>query len=505
MVRSVDLLQTEKNVKKAAPRAVEAVEAAAPAVPIPTEDGTAHPVLVMTPDLSTLRLIGNLLREVGCVAELASDAAEAVVKIRERHPVLVVADVSPTWTEAVVVRRVLRDTTPIRPLPFIVLASRVQFRELFGATPQEHEWAVERPLNPDAFRAAVHAALSKGGVGGCGGEASRGGAGRQVETAPDSEEPLGIDDDGVRTFGEDGNGEPVTYGQAVEAVRAAIRAPDSGEHRLMTDAQGAAKSVAESLTRGERILVHVFDRNQPFDLANHCANVSVLCVKIGQGLSYSSEELEKLAFVGLVHDLGMCRIPTELLMKEGTLDSNEAELIKTHPDHGKEIICSFGEEFEWVSDIVRQEHERENGTGYPLGIVGTEIHEFAKIIAVADIFEAFSHPRAFRKTFVSNEALQKVIDMRGKFCSARIIKALMNQITMFPLGSYVQLNTGEIGTVVGVNRTNVLSPSVRIVYGSDGARLSRPRVVSLNDTPSIFVVRPLAEEDLPDATTTPAR
>ena len=435
MVRAVDLLQTEKSVKESVGSVDDVVAPATSAAALPGHDGRAHPVLVLTPDLSTLRLIGNLLREVGCVAELASDAAEAVVKIRERQPVLIVADVSPTWTEAVVVRRVLSDTTSVRPLPFIVLASRVQFREFFGAPPQAHEWAVERPLNADAFRAAVYAALSKGGFDRPAGddEVSRS-AFRHAEAVSETGPPPLARDD-VSSFREDGDDESGTYGAAVEAIRALMRTPDSGEHRLAAEAQSAAEAIAESVSRSDSILLHVFDRNQPFDLARHCGNVAVLCVKIGQGLSYSPDELKKLAFVGLVHDIGMCRIPTELLMKEGTLDRDEAELIKTHPDHGKAIICSFGEELTWAGDIVRQEHERENGTGYPLGIVGTEIHEFAKIIAVADIFEAFSHPRAFRKTFVSNEALQKVIDMRGKFCSARIIKALMNQITMFPLGS----------------------------------------------------------------------
>lgn len=495
------------------------------------DDLEARSVLVLTPDAEIAETLCDALRCEGHHAEVVTDAGDAAMRIRQRRAKGIVGDVLPEWGESIVLRRVLARTAALERMPFIALTSIPEFRDAFDDEPGPHEWAVAKPVSLISFRAAIRAAFP----GASEPRAEPAGDARNVRDVAARERSMSVDvpsppgpravqempempspagsedgqdvpssaapsegsDETAATSTKDRQGDERVYERALEAVGALFDSPDSLDTGLMREAQRSAEAIVADLALSDDVLVHVLDRGQAFSLTNHSVNVCALCAKIGEGLGYSPSDRHKLAFVGLVHDLGMCRMPRELLLKEGTLDQEEAELIKTHPDHTKEIVLSFGEEFRWAADIVYQEHERENGTGYPQGLAGSAIHDSAKAIAVADIFEAFSHPRSFRKTFVSNEALHKVIEMRGRFCSARIIKALMDQITMFPLGTFVELNTGEVGTVVGVSRRNVLSPAVRIEYGVGGVRLSQPRVVNLENTPTTFVLRPLAVEDLP--------
>ena len=116
---------------------------------------------------------------------------------------------------------------------------------------------------------------------------------------------------------------------------------------------------------------------------------------------------------------------------------------------------------------------------------------------MADIYEAFSHPRTFRKTFIAYEALQKVIELRGEFFPPKIIKALMNEISIFPLGSYVQLNTGEIGRVVSTNADQLLRPVLLLLYNHDGTRKRQPVRADLTESPLLYVAKPIYDEELP--------
>lgn len=453
-------------------------------------------VLVVTPNATQERSIRETLQNMGLGVAVGYDATEAVVLVRQESPHVIVLDTAPGWPDPIVLRRVLRSNREAAAVPLVVLASRVQFRELFGSTPGSGEWTVSKPVIPGLLAEAVQAALAVTPVGdGASVEASLPNSG--TPPAPEAaREPVEVQ---ASRLAERTPDDEVVYGRAEAAVQAVLDDPDSDDKGLMQAVHGAAAALVDALRQRDGILFHAMNRNQPFGLASHSVNVAALSVKIGQGLKLSVDDLRKLAFVGLIHDLGMARVPQDLLNKEGTLNPAETLLIKTHPEHTQSVIESFGQEFKWAADIAYQEHERENGTGYPQGLEGGDIHQFAKVIAVADIFEAFSHPRTFRKTFVSNEALQKVIEMRGKFCSPPIIKALMTQLTMFPLGSYVQLNTGEIGSVVGISQRNMLSPSVSILYDSKGVRLEQERVTNLDEQPMLFVLKPLSDEDLPDA------
>ena len=115
------------------------------------------------------------------------------------------------------------------------------------------------------------------------------------------------------------------------------------------------------------------------------------------------------------------------------------------------------------------------------------------------MYEACTHSRTYRKTFIPYEAMQELIKMRGNQFHPRYIKALMNALTVYPIGSYVQLNTGEIGRVQTTNRKNLMRPQVGLIWNAGGQRFASTKVVDLAESTFLFVSKPLYEEQLPQS------
>jgi len=265
----------------------------------------------------------------------------------------------------------------------------------------------------------------------------------------------------------------------------------------LAELQKKAAPLVESMKGSETMVALALGPRQANDLAAHHVNVAILGLAIARELELPQPTLERFAFLGLVHDLGMAKIPTSLLYAPRRLSRDEFRLITEHPGYTREILRRAGAEYHDIADIAYQEHERETGQGYPRGLRGEQIDELAKIVGVADVHEACTHARTYRKTFIPYEALQELIEMRGDHFNPRYIKALMHALTVYPLGSYVQLNTGEIGRVRATNRKNLMRPTVELLWNARSERLGSPKAVDLAESPFLFVSKPLHEEQLP--------
>jgi HD-GYP domain-containing protein (c-di-GMP phosphodiesterase class II) len=285
--------------------------------------------------------------------------------------------------------------------------------------------------------------------------------------------------------------ESCRYVEGVLADAAAGRKPKVAEARIL------AERIHTSLLQSNRLLLMALEPYERFELPLHCANVALLAGKITMGLGWGVNGVLRAIQAGLLHDIGMARLPERLLLKAGKLSDDEWELVRQHPDHGAEIIGRLGEGYEWLRLAVAQEHERMNGQGYPAGLSGEEIDGLARVIAVADVFEAFSHPRTYRSLFTSYEALEQVVGLRDESLSGDVVAALVDEISAFPLDSFVMLSTGEIGRVVNTNPTNLMRPVVQTVWDPMWEPVDEPRTLDLAEVTAVSVTRPLHETELP--------
>ncbi len=255
-----------------------------------------------------------------------------------------------------------------------------------------------------------------------------------------------------------------------------------------------ATGIAEALKRSDQLLVQAMSGPAGPPLITNLVNVGIVATKVGAGLGYHGKELERLTFAGLLHDIGLFAVPQSVISKSSRLTHDERMLIEQHPDLGYEAIRKAGPKYDWLAQVVRQAHERWNGQGYPNKLKGRQISEFAQIIGVVDVFDALVSPRDYRRRFFPHEAVRELMVAERTAFPREVIKALVEQLSAYPLGTSVRLTTGEVGTVKHVNTSYPLRPVVWIE--GDPVRGQEPRQLDLSLTPLVSIVQTLAPPDV---------
>jgi putative nucleotidyltransferase with HDIG domain len=197
---------------------------------------------------------------------------------------------------------------------------------------------------------------------------------------------------------------------------------------------------------------------------SHCINVSLYSMLIGKWLELPESQIKLLMNAGILHDVGKSKIPINILNKKGALTREEFEVIKMHPLFGFEIIKDSKGINKKVKDAVLMHHEKENGTGYPFGIKSVSISSFAKIISIADAFDALTSERVYKKRmtpFDTFREFERIGIGEGHYDPVILLKFIQN-ISQYYVGSRVMLSTGQLGEIVYVPPHNISNPVVRV-------------------------------------------
>lgn len=208
----------------------------------------------------------------------------------------------------------------------------------------------------------------------------------------------------------------------------------------------------------------------------HSINVALIANILGQWLRFSEEDVKILTVAGLLHDVGKSKIPESILSKPGKLSSAEFEIIKNHPIYGHNLLKNRGLDMR-ITNATLQHHERCDGSGYPNGLKAHEIDNFAKIIAIADVYDAMTASRDFR----SSTCPFKVVAIfeqegLGKY-DTHYIMTFLERIVLTYMHNNVRLNDGRIGEVVMINKLTLSRPIVKI--GEDFVDLSTEKSLTI--------------------------
>jgi len=285
------------------------------------------------------------------------------------------------------------------------------------------------------------------------------------------------------------------YQTARQEVARIVAAVSSGKPCELGPLQTAVGGLLESLAGGDELLALVLELGEThLDLPTHLVNVAILAIKIGQGIGYGQEDLQRLALAACLHDVGMTSVPRRILEKPGTLAPEELALIRQHPEQGFRMLQALGPELERVAIVALHHHEREDGSGYPQGLKGDQIHEYAKIVGVADAYEALTHARPYQKMRVPIDAVKEIVTTNRHMFPTPILKGLIQGLSTFPVGSLVRLNSKEIVRVVATNPAFPMRPVVEIVAGPKGERLASPRRVDLAQNSLVYITDSVARD-----------
>ncbi len=227
-------------------------------------------------------------------------------------------------------------------------------------------------------------------------------------------------------------------------------------------------------------------------LAFHQARVAVLSIRIGMTIGYDRPRLVQLGMAAALIDIGLWQLPPGVLRRLGSLSTDEQAHYQAHPRWAAERLRRWGPPSESIVETVLQHHEREQGQGFPQGLDGAAVGADAKIVGLADVYVGLTAPPSPRPGLRPHEAIREIVRGKHEAFPSVLIKALLSEITVFPPGTTVRLNTGETGSVIAVNRNHPLRPRVEIVDGKTGP-LATPKTVDLSETPFLYITGPVSE------------
>jgi putative nucleotidyltransferase with HDIG domain len=214
--------------------------------------------------------------------------------------------------------------------------------------------------------------------------------------------------------------------------------------------------------------------------AEHSLRVCILALSMGRHLGMAEEELQVLGIGGILHDIGKMRIPLDILNKPGELSAKEAEIVKKHVPLGVDILERTAGIPEAAIDVARSHHERFDGTGYIHGRKGDQISEFGLIGGIVDYYDAVTSDRAYHKGMSAHSALKIMYELRNKAFHGGLIEEFIRCMGIYPIGSVVEMNTGEVGVVVTMNRVRRLRPRVVMILKASNNPYPRPHTVDLS-------------------------
>jgi putative nucleotidyltransferase with HDIG domain len=202
----------------------------------------------------------------------------------------------------------------------------------------------------------------------------------------------------------------------------------------------------------------------------HSVNVATLSLLIGRQIGFDEAATAALAEAALLHDIGKTRIPLEILKKPSALDKRERRLMEAHTTYGAEILVDVDGLRPLTPTVALEHHRGVDGTGYPDLGDGTVPHLLSQVVAVADIYEAMTGARTYQDPAMPEQACLVLARLAGTKLNTALVKAFVNAVSFFPLGSVVRTDLEEIGVVVRTNPAEPLHPVIALI-GAGQARL----------------------------------
>ncbi len=227
----------------------------------------------------------------------------------------------------------------------------------------------------------------------------------------------------------------------------------------------------------------------------HGVNTTVLSVITGIAMGYDTKKLGQLACGALFHDIGTIMLPPELMKKQAPLSAEENEQIMKHPELGFNILRKKEGVSLMSAHVALQHHEKYDGTGYPRGLAGDDISEFARIVAIAAIYDNLVSIGVEAKRVLPHQAIEHLTLYSDKWFDAQILQVFIRTIAVFPLGTVVLLNSGETALVTKVNKKYPTRPVVRVFKNKGGRRVNPPFEIDLAKNQAYFVQNIIIDDE----------
>lgn len=272
--------------------------------------------------------------------------------------------------------------------------------------------------------------------------------------------------------------------EAVKNVKKMLQDAAVGKSFDTEPARQQVNDMVKSIFRNKDALISL-TRLKSFDEYTfmHSVNVTVLSIALARELKFPKEQIDLIGLGGMLHDIGKVKVPEKILNKPGKLTPEERLEIQKHTTFGYNLL-KVRQDIPEISMLIAYEHhERADGTGYPCGKKLSELQQGSLISNVTDVYDALTSARVYKPGMPPPYALSFIkARAETEFCSEYVDK-FIEVIGIFPVGSVVEFNTGQVGIVKEINRDNLFEPSVLVVMNAQRQRLGAGRLIDPSKYP----------------------
>jgi len=257
------------------------------------------------------------------------------------------------------------------------------------------------------------------------------------------------------------------YSDTVKKVQRLTNELGTASANAMRDAGEVIDNIALSFDESSDVLLNLVNLSETgFTFYNHAINVTVLAMALGRALGLDTEQLRYLGMGAMLHDIGKTQLPYKVTMKNGPLTNAESKLLATHCAVGGKMARSVQKMRPETLAIIEQHHEFLDGSGYPLGLKGEEIHRFAQIVAIANLYDNLCNPPNAADALPPKAVMALLYKSYLHKLDPELVQRFISTMGVYPPGTVVRLSDDSIGLVTAVDNNAILKPQV-LLYNPD--------------------------------------
>jgi HD-GYP domain-containing protein (c-di-GMP phosphodiesterase class II) len=231
-------------------------------------------------------------------------------------------------------------------------------------------------------------------------------------------------------------------------------------------------------------------------LVTHAINVTFYAISIGIALQYSMNSLRDIGLGTLLINAGMIKVPLYITRKQSNLTDQEFNQIKTHPLYGYKALKELAKLDDVVANVSLQHHEQFDGKGYPRGLSGKSIDEYARIASIADGYESQISNRSYRSKVDFYNAMRNLLSSGVNKYDPDILRIFLSKMSVYPIGSIVEINDASIGIVIGSIPEKPLRPLIKLIFDKEKNKIEDTIILNLLQETSYYIVKALDEAEI---------
>jgi HD-GYP domain-containing protein (c-di-GMP phosphodiesterase class II) len=237
--------------------------------------------------------------------------------------------------------------------------------------------------------------------------------------------------------------------------------------------------IASVLRNPDAFMLLQIVKNKDSYSYTHAVNCCALAASFCRHLGFTEEEIRDIALGALMLDVGIVKLPSKILEKQGPLNPASLKLVRHHVDFSMDMIKRIPQVPGIVHDMIMTHHERMNGKGYPLGIKGSRIPVCGRIAAIVDCYDAMISKRPYKKSLSPSEAVCEIYKWRKTDFHEELVEQFIQCLGAYPTGTLVELTSGQVGIVMSQNRMHRLYPKILLILDAEKMHYEQPKIIDL--------------------------